>query len=138
MPTSHHAARAHDLVLYAHPFSSYCQKVLVALYENGTPFEWRLLSQDNPRVLEDFAALWPLKRFPVLVDGAHTVIEASIIIEYLDLHRPGSRRLVPTDAQAALDADDGSLLRQLYLDATAENRGRQPSARSRARQPWCR
>ena len=25
--------------LYAHPFSSYSQKALVALYENGTPFE---------------------------------------------------------------------------------------------------
>ena len=26
-------------VLFAHPFSSYCQKVLIALYENATPFE---------------------------------------------------------------------------------------------------
>lgn len=31
------------LKLYAHPFSSYCQKVLVALYESGTPFEYRML-----------------------------------------------------------------------------------------------
>jgi glutathione S-transferase len=28
-----------SMKLYAHPFSSYCQKVLIALYENGTPFE---------------------------------------------------------------------------------------------------
>ena len=28
-------------ILYAHPFSSYSQKVLVALYENDTPFEYR-------------------------------------------------------------------------------------------------
>jgi glutathione S-transferase len=27
------------LKLYAHPFSSYCQKVLIALYENDTPFQ---------------------------------------------------------------------------------------------------
>ena len=27
--------------LYAHPFSSYCQKVLVALYENGTSTFWQ-------------------------------------------------------------------------------------------------
>jgi len=30
-------------VLYAHPFSSYCQKVLIALYENATAFEFRML-----------------------------------------------------------------------------------------------
>jgi glutathione S-transferase len=30
-----------SLALYGHPFSSYTQKVLVALYENGTPlFHW--------------------------------------------------------------------------------------------------
>ena len=32
---------ASPLRLYAHPFSSYCQKVLVALYENDTPFDYR-------------------------------------------------------------------------------------------------
>jgi glutathione S-transferase len=89
--------------LYAHPFSSYCQKVLVALYENDTPFEWRLLSHDDPQILEEFAALWPLKRFPLLVDAGRTVIEASIIIEYLGLHHPGPVRLLPADARAALD-----------------------------------
>src|SRR5579864_1941741 len=89
--------------LYAHPFSSYCQKVLVALYENDTPFEWRLLSHDDPQILEEFAALWPLKRFPVLVDAGRTVIEASIIIEHLGLHHPGPVRLLPADARAALD-----------------------------------
>ena len=31
------------LTLYAHPFSSYCQKVLVALYENDLPFTYRML-----------------------------------------------------------------------------------------------
>ncbi|TDN63808.1 glutathione S-transferase family protein [Paraburkholderia sp. BL10I2N1] len=89
--------------LYAHPFSSYCQKVLVALYENDTPFEWRLLSHDNPQIVEEFSALWPLKRFPVLVDAGRTVIEASIIIEHLGLHHPGPVRLLPADARAALD-----------------------------------
>ncbi|HEY8683074.1 MAG TPA: glutathione S-transferase family protein [Rhodanobacter sp.] len=91
------------LRLYAHPFSSYCQKVLIALYENGTPFEWRMLTQDDAEVAAEFAALWPLKRFPVLVDGQRTLIEASIIIEYLGLHHPGPVRLIPEDAQATLD-----------------------------------
>jgi glutathione S-transferase len=91
------------LKLYAHPFSSYCQKVLTALYENGTPFELRLLSQDNPQVLAEFAALWPIKRFPVLVDGSRTVVEATIIIEYLGLYHPGPRPLLPADPRAALE-----------------------------------
>jgi len=92
-----------SLKLYAHPFSSYCQKALIALYENGTPFELRLLAHDNPQVMAEFAELWPIKRFPVLVDGGHTVMEASIIIEYLGLHYPGPVALLPADARAALE-----------------------------------
>jgi hypothetical protein len=61
--------------LYAHPFSSYCQKVLTALYENGTPFDYRVLAHDDPKPMQELAALWPLKRFPVLVDAGRTVIE---------------------------------------------------------------
>jgi glutathione S-transferase len=91
------------LKLYAHPFSSYCQKVLVGLYENDTPFELRLLSNENPHAREEFAALWPLKRFPVLVDAGRTVIEATIIIEYLGLYHPGPVSLLPADARTALE-----------------------------------
>ncbi|MFM0739956.1 glutathione S-transferase family protein [Paraburkholderia xenovorans] len=91
------------LKLYAHPFSSYCQKVLTALYENATPFEWRLLSHEDPQVMAEFAALWPIRRFPVLVDGERTVMEASIIIEYLGLHHPGPVALLPADPRAALE-----------------------------------
>jgi len=92
------------LKLYAHPFSSYCQKVLIALYENDTPFEWRMLSPDDARAGAEFAALWPLKRFPLLVDGGQAVMEASIIIEHLGLNHPGPVRLIPEDARAALEA----------------------------------
>jgi glutathione S-transferase len=89
------------LQLHAHPFSSYCQKVLTALYENGTPFELRLV--EDADVMRELEALWPFKRFPVLVDGARTVIEASVIVEYLDVHHPGPVRFVPADADAALE-----------------------------------
>ncbi len=91
------------MLLYAHPFSSYCQKVLVALYESGTPFTLRMLGPDQPEAEIELEALWPLKRMPVLVDGAHTLFEASIIIEYLELNHPGSASLIPHDRQAALD-----------------------------------
>jgi glutathione S-transferase len=79
--------------LYSHPFSSYSQKVLIALYENTTPFEYRSLEDASANA--ELAALWPLKRFPVLVDGERAILEASTIIEYLDLHHAGRVRFIP-------------------------------------------
>jgi len=76
------------LRLYAHPFSSYCQKVLIALYENDIPFELRMLAPGDERAAAEHAALWPLKKMPVLVDGDRTVVEATIIIEYLARRHP--------------------------------------------------
>ncbi len=86
--------------LYAHPFSSYCQKVLVALYENATSFELAMLDGSEP-VASEFAELWPIKRFPVLTDGERTIVEATSIIEYLTLHHPGAVALIPADPDAA-------------------------------------
>jgi glutathione S-transferase len=89
------------LKLYAHPFSSYCQKALIALYENGTPFEFRMLGDEQATA--EMEALWPMKRFPVLVDAGRTVVEASIIVEHLGLYHPGPVRLIPEDPRAALE-----------------------------------
>ncbi len=90
------------LALYGHPFSSYTQKVLIALYENGRPFEFRSLGPDSPHAGE-WLKRWPLRKFPLLVDGDHSVAETSIIIEYLHLKHPGPVRLLPSDPLAALD-----------------------------------
>src|SRR4029078_10810715 len=90
------------LQLYAHPFSSYCQKVLISLYENDTPFEFRMLDPSEKRNLVEFAKLSPMRRMPVLVDGECPVVESSVIVEYLDVHHPGRLRFVPRDAGAAL------------------------------------
>jgi glutathione S-transferase len=92
-----------SLKLYFHPFSSYCQKALIALYENAIAFEPRVLDGPDSPALRELAALWPMKRFPVLVDGDRTIIEASCIVEYLGLHHPGPVRLIPDDARAALE-----------------------------------
>jgi glutathione S-transferase len=92
-----------SLKLYAHPFSAYCQKAIIALYENATPFTLRLLRFDDPEVQAELAALWPLKRMPVLVDGDRTVVEATVIVEHLGAFHPGPVRLVPADARAALE-----------------------------------
>ena len=84
--------------------------------------------------MAEFAALWPIKRFPVLVDGSRTVVEASIIIEYLGLYHPGPVPLLPADAaRRARSAQHGPLLRQLHLDAAAKDRLRQPAPRGGAR-----
>lgn len=90
--------------LYAHPFSSYCQKVLIALYENGTPFEYGNL--EDAAAQAELAVLWPMKRFPVLVDDDRTILESSTIIEHLQRHHPGPVRLIP-------DGDAGVEVRML-------------------------
>lgn len=89
------------LSLYSHPFSSYCQKVLVALYENATPFVLRHL--EDAEADAERKALWPLGRFPILVDDGVVVAESTIIIEHLELHHGGPVRLLPADPAAALE-----------------------------------
>jgi glutathione S-transferase len=90
------------LTLYAHPLSSYCHKALVALYENDIPFDYKLLDGSDP-VASEFAALWPMKRFPLLMDSERMVAEATVIIEYLGLHYPGPVKLIPDDPDAAIE-----------------------------------
>lgn len=92
-----------SLALYGHPFSSYTQKVLIALYENGTPFEFRCISPETPQHSAEWLRRWPLRKFPLLVDGERDVVETSIIIEYLQHVHPGPVRLLPADPLAALD-----------------------------------
>jgi glutathione S-transferase len=89
------------LRLYAHPFSSYCQKVLIALYENNTPFEY--LTLDDAKNGAELEALWPIKKFPVLVDEGRAIMEASIIVEHLDIYYPGPARMIPEDSREALE-----------------------------------
>lgn len=91
------------LVFYGHPFSSYCQKVQVALYENDLAFEYRIIGPDDPAIAAEWARLWPLRKFPVLVDDGRTVAESSIIIEHLQLRHPGPVRLIPDDPVQALE-----------------------------------
>ncbi|MCH8621014.1 glutathione S-transferase family protein [Undibacterium sp. TS12] len=92
-----------SLTLYGHPFSSYTQKVLIALHENGTPFEFRCIGPDTPEHVAEWLQRWPLGKFPLLVDDGQDIAETSIIIEYLQLTHPGPVRLLPVDAKAALN-----------------------------------
>lgn len=89
--------------LFAHPFASYCQKVLIALYENGTDFIYRKIGPEDPGAMTELSELWPLKKFPVLLDQGRTFVESSIIIEHLAIQHPGAVQLIPKDAEAALE-----------------------------------
>ena len=93
-----------SLVLFGHPFSSYTQKVLIALYENATPFEFRSLGPDQPENGAHWLRLWPLAKFPVLRDEARgeTVPESTIIISYLARTRPSAAFLIPGDPDRAM------------------------------------
>jgi glutathione S-transferase len=132
-----------SLQLYAHPFSSYCQKVLIPLYENATPFELRMLDFGDEAAVAELAALWPLKRMPVLVDGGRMIVEATIIVEYLGLHHPGPVTLVPADPRAALDVrmldrffDNYVMtpMQRIVFDSLRPENERNPSDVTQARQ----
>ncbi|MBB5573625.1 MULTISPECIES: glutathione S-transferase family protein [Rhizobium] len=93
-----------SLILYQHPLASFCHKVLIALYENGTPFESQIIDLANEESRASLLRLWPIGKFPVLRDEAldSTIPETSIIIEYLDRHYPGPTPLLPLDPTDAL------------------------------------
>lgn len=92
------------LRLHFHPLSSYCHKVLIALYENETPFEKEIVDFGNEASAAAFRKLSPAGKMPVLRDEARdqTVPESSIIIEYLGRYYPGRTALIPADPDLAL------------------------------------
>jgi len=106
------------LTLYFHPLSSFCQKVLVALYENATPFTPRLVDFGDAASTAELKAVWPMGRIPVLRDEAadRMIPESSIIIEYLAQHYPGATPLVPADADLARQTRMRDRFYDLYVN----------------------
>ncbi|HEY7978804.1 MAG TPA: glutathione S-transferase family protein [Rhizomicrobium sp.] len=110
------------LKLYAHPLSSYCHKVIIAFYENGTPFELKLVgdpAQTDPAVAAEFKKLWPIGKFPVLKDVKRDwfVPESTLIIEYLTQHYPGETKFIPADPDLARQVR----MRDRFLDFYVHN-----------------
>ena len=84
-----------SLELFGHPFSSYTQKVLIALFGDGTQFEYRLLESDHP---DNFATLKqhsPFGQFPLLIDDGEAIFESTPIIEHLQACHPGPNCWIP-------------------------------------------
>ena len=87
--------------LFAHPFSSYCWKALIALYEGDVAFDYADL--EEPENGAELARLWPIKLFPVLVDGERVVVETTAVIEYLAATQASVAPLIPADPIAAAE-----------------------------------
>lgn len=111
-----------SLTLYFHPLSSFCQKVLIALYENETPFTPHLVDLGNDASRAVLLKLWPIGKFPVLRDEARnqTIPESNIIIEYLAQHYPGRVPLIPRDANGALRTRLDDRFYDLYVNMTMQ------------------
>jgi glutathione S-transferase len=95
-----------SLQFFGHPFSSFTQKALIALWANETPFTYRNVDQADPSVMQELKSLWPLGKFPVLVDDGELIPEASCIIEHLQAKHPGPNIWIP-------DGDAGRRVRLL-------------------------
>jgi glutathione S-transferase len=111
-----------SLTLYFHPLSSFCQKVLVAFYENDTPFKPHVVDLMDPAEDAAFKALWPIGRFPLLRDEAadRIIPESSIIIEYLDQHRPGRTRFIPAEPERARETRSRDRFFDLYVNTPVQ------------------
>jgi glutathione S-transferase len=95
------------LTLYAHPFSSYCWKVQIALDADGTPYDYRNVDPSNPGAMDELRGLWPIGKFPLLVDNGRPIAETSCIIEHLQAHHRGPNLWIP-------EGDEGRSVR--FLD----------------------
>lgn len=104
--------------LYHHPVSSYSQKALVALYEKGISFTPAIVNMMDPATRAEFAKVSPTGKMPLLMlDDGRKIVEATIIVEHLDAHHPGSgTKLIPADIDAAIEARYLDRVFDLYVN----------------------
>jgi glutathione S-transferase len=90
------------LKVHAHPLSSYCWKVFVALDEAGLTYELVHIDLADPEVGARFRRISPFGMMPVLEDLAKgvTTPEATVIIQHLARSYPSAAHLVPTGDDA--------------------------------------
>lgn len=111
------------LTLYYHPLSSYCHKVLTALYENGNTFDPQIVNLGDPQEKAQLQARWPVGKFPVIHDSERdrNVAESSIIIEYLDRFYRGDQAMIPTEASEALQVRHWDRFFDLYVHTSMQD-----------------
>jgi glutathione S-transferase len=87
-----------SLQVFGHPFSSYTQKVLIPLWADDTPFDYRVVAPDHPENVEELKRHSPFGQFPLLIDGEFALFESTPIIEYLQECHPGPNTWIPAGA----------------------------------------
>lgn len=104
------------LKVHAHPLSSYCWKVFIALAEADLPYELVLVDLGDPEAAARFRQLSPFGMMPVLEDAAHgvTTPETTVIIQHLARSYPSAAHLVP-QGDAWLDVALWDRLFDLHL-----------------------
>ena len=89
--------------LYGHPFAAFAWKALIAAYERGVPFEFRMVDLEHPENQARIAELSPTGQFPALIDGGREITGSNAVVAWLD-RQGDAPPLVPEDPDAAVEA----------------------------------
>ena len=92
------------IALYHYPSSPCAAKVRAVLTEKAVPWDSRIVNiAEKENLRPDYLKLHPKGVVPALVDGDHTIIESTIIMEYLDTaYLPDSLKPKGAYAQAQM------------------------------------
>jgi glutathione S-transferase len=108
-----------SLTFHFHPLASFCWKPLIAFYENETLFTPVIVDLGDERSRAAFLKVSPTGKMPALRDDARnrTVLESTIVIEYLAAHYPGPVELIPAEADLALQVRQADRFYDFYVQA---------------------
>lgn len=106
-----------SLTLHFHPLASFCWKPLIAFYENETPFRPVIVDLGDEQSRAAFLKVSPTGRMPALRDDTRdrTILESTIVIEYLAAHYPGQVELIPADIDLALQVRQADRFYDFYV-----------------------
>lgn len=76
------------LKFYYNPISANARRVWVALLEKKISFEPILMNLDGDQFSNEFQAINPLQRIPVIIDNGMRVVESLAILDYLEAKYP--------------------------------------------------